>query len=409
MFGKRLDIYSFVFATVIGIIFYFILHIWLQLHQFIILLTLWSVMVAYVIAICYIPAMRLRMDQAGDNAYYLGLIFTLISMAFALYDFGTVVSNNGATELDMSGTQQIIANFGIALGTTILGIFLRIILNQMRIDPSEFEHASRLELAEAAAKVKANLSSMTIDFGLFYDEIRQRSSDVINTINNNALNTMQAFNQSLERASYELIASVQTVSEKMIASATKTSTDMILLSDKTQNEIFTKTRELTSLLGETAQSTMYAASKLNNIEAPPLKFSRRLEQVTALLETMGNKTENITTNMHDTALSANTILETLSSASQTMQDVTNSIRNSHATVINNIEISAEKFTNVLDTVADRFREERYSLLQLQEQSSRTIRESSIAHEAAITVLNRLTDVTRQISNVIDNSHNYKKQ
>src|SRR5437868_5291556 len=33
------------------------------------------------------PAFRLREDRAGDGAYYLGFLFTLVSLSFALWEF----------------------------------------------------------------------------------------------------------------------------------------------------------------------------------------------------------------------------------------------------------------------------------------------------------------------------------
>lgn len=58
---------------------------------------------------------RLRADQAGDNCYYLGLIYTLTSLAYAIFLFDPA---NTAT--------TIVQGFGIALLTTIMGLVLRV-------------------------------------------------------------------------------------------------------------------------------------------------------------------------------------------------------------------------------------------------------------------------------------------
>ena len=62
---------------------------------------------------------RLRSDQAGDNCYYLGLIYTLSSLAYAIFFFDP--SNTATT---------IVQGFGIALATTVLGLVLRVFFNQ---------------------------------------------------------------------------------------------------------------------------------------------------------------------------------------------------------------------------------------------------------------------------------------
>lgn len=97
---------------------------------------------------------RLRYDQAGDNCYYLGFIYTLVSLAVALYAF----SGNSAVAVD-----QIVKDFGIALATTLVGVTLRVLLHQMREDPHDVEDAARRELSEAASRVTGHLGSMIRD------------------------------------------------------------------------------------------------------------------------------------------------------------------------------------------------------------------------------------------------------
>src|ERR1700675_1875280 len=95
---------------------------------------------------------RLRDDQSGDNLYYMGFLFTLTSLAVSLYQF----SSDGSAE-------QIVQNFGIAIGSTIAGITLRIFFNQMRRDPVEVEHTARLELANASRRLRRELDSTVIE------------------------------------------------------------------------------------------------------------------------------------------------------------------------------------------------------------------------------------------------------
>ena len=85
--STRLDVIAFVAAFLAGIIGYFILR-YFAASQLLITIVLVGSMVLYVVGVWIVPRLRVRLDQAGDNAYYLGLLFTLGSMAFALYDFG---------------------------------------------------------------------------------------------------------------------------------------------------------------------------------------------------------------------------------------------------------------------------------------------------------------------------------
>lgn len=109
---------------------------------------------------------RLRYDQAGDNCYYLGFIYTLVSLGVALYE---VSSSDRQT--------QIIQDFGVALATTLVGVTLRVILHQVREDPIDVEEAARLELGHSARRVAAQLGSTLSDVVSFrvrtQDELKQ--------------------------------------------------------------------------------------------------------------------------------------------------------------------------------------------------------------------------------------------
>ena len=114
---------------------------------------------------------RLRDDQSGDNLYYMGFLFTLTSLAVSLYQFSAAGS-----------AEQIVQNFGIAIASTIAGITLRIMFNQMRRDPVETEATSRLELAEASRRVKRELESSIIEFGYFRRMTQQSIADMLDEV-----------------------------------------------------------------------------------------------------------------------------------------------------------------------------------------------------------------------------------
>src|SRR5258708_1449652 len=126
------------------------------------------IMVAYALVLGLARLFRLRDDQSGDNLYYMGFLFTLTSLAVSLYQF----SSAGSAE-------QIVQNFGIAIGSTIAGITLRIFFNQMRRDPVEVEQAARLELADASRREKRELESNVVQFRTFRRGRKHRITDAI--------------------------------------------------------------------------------------------------------------------------------------------------------------------------------------------------------------------------------------
>jgi methyl-accepting chemotaxis protein len=125
-----------------------------------------ALLVLYALSVYWIPRFRLREDQAGDNCYYLGFLFTLVSLAHALVSF-----------VRAGGTEKIVEDFGIALATTIFGLVLRVAFNQMRQDPVEIEREARLELAEAAQRLRSELDQSVLEMNSFRRSTQQSIAD----------------------------------------------------------------------------------------------------------------------------------------------------------------------------------------------------------------------------------------
>src|SRR6516164_2374347 len=123
-------------------------------------------MIGYAVLIWSARSLRLRDDQAGDNLYYMGFLFTLTSLGVSLYQFNAA-----------HAAEDIVQNFGIAIGSTITGIALRVVFNQMRVDPIEIEHMMRLELAEAARRMRRELDSSVVEFGYVRRSAHQAAAD----------------------------------------------------------------------------------------------------------------------------------------------------------------------------------------------------------------------------------------
>lgn len=140
----------------------------------------------------FLPRLRLRDDQTGDNLYYMGFLFTLASLAASLYQF----TADGSAE-------QIVQSFGIAIGSTIAGVALRVFFSQMRRDPVEVERDARLELAEAARRVRNELDATVMEMSNF----QRATTHVIN----DGFNSVQA---NVDRISQDLVKSIQKTVEE---------------------------------------------------------------------------------------------------------------------------------------------------------------------------------------------------
>src|SRR6266567_5817094 len=155
-------------------------------------------MIAYAMLISLARGVRLRDDQAGDNLYYMGFLFTLTSLGVSLYQFSAT-----------RAAEEIVQNFGIAIASTIAGIGLRVIFNQMRRDPIEVERTMRLELAEAARRVRRELDSSVVEFAYFRRNAQQSAADSFNHITERFDDIVAKLLASLEEVTAKLSGPVE--------------------------------------------------------------------------------------------------------------------------------------------------------------------------------------------------------
>lgn len=126
--------------------------------------TLWSAVPPVAMLVLYAwvvhgqPYFRLHPDRLGDNCYYMGFIFTLASLAFALMQLETQDGSARASLLD-----SLIGNFGIALFSTIAGIALRVFFIQFRREIEDEEEQIRQDLQSVATRLKDQLSLAVLD------------------------------------------------------------------------------------------------------------------------------------------------------------------------------------------------------------------------------------------------------
>ena len=81
-----------------------------------------GIMFYYIYTIRQEQVETLSMEQKADSVYYMGFIFTLVAMTASL----VALANSDDLRFN-----TVVANFGLALGTTILGLTVRIIWLQM--------------------------------------------------------------------------------------------------------------------------------------------------------------------------------------------------------------------------------------------------------------------------------------
>ena len=239
---------------------------------------------------------RLRDDQAGDNLYYMGFLFTLTSLAVSLYQF----SSAGSAE-------QIVQNFGIAIASTISGIALRILFNQMRRDPVEVEATARLELAEASRRVKRELESAILEFGYFRRTTQQSMGDAVDEVRESMDKVRGLFAGEVERLA-------AAAGQPLEATNQRSAETLDHLNERTV-QILDVSRQLVQEGEQLARSTTnvvkaidFMLAKLSALQMPDRatdgKLAPMIQSLTQAVNSLGQSTEaqakNIETNLKHT-------------------------------------------------------------------------------------------------------------
>jgi hypothetical protein len=373
-----LDVAVFAVAFLLGIGSYIVLKAGLgNRSQVLVTGALVGVMLLYAVVVMSVPRLRVRMDQAGDNSYYLGLLFTLTSMAFALYDFRTMTQGGASS----AGVQQIISNFGIALATTIVGILLRVVLHQMRVDPADLEAVTRIELTEAAERLRTTLDSITNDVGRFHLEVRQRSNDLAAELVSAGSKTMTDLGQQASVAMTKLVVDTEAAHQ----------------------EALTSTTALTQALTGVTNETLAAVVKLRAVEPPPLMLSRRLNNVATALEKVALESERMSEALSKAQQSSVRTTEVTERVATTLDTLTREAKDEHTRLTERLQKATTDFTESLTPLGASLRSVFKDLSDLENQSKRAADESVKAGQGSVEVLSQLTRLARGLTDVLKSS------
>ncbi|HYC02402.1 MAG TPA: hypothetical protein VED40_03870 [Azospirillaceae bacterium] len=220
------------------------------------------VMLAYTGYVWFTKRFRLREDQAGDNAYYLGLLYTLTSLSYALYLFGR----------NPDAIDDIISNFGIALITTIVGVGLRVMFAQKREDPVEIEREARLELANAASQLRQELLT---------------ASGALNTFR-------QATEQSIAEAMRELKAITEKALRENVDTFSSVAKDLTTRVGASLEEHTVHAQKLSQASGRTVMAVEKLVQRVEEIAPAPDLLERKVvphfDEVDAIIARMSART-----------------------------------------------------------------------------------------------------------------------
>jgi hypothetical protein len=204
-------------------------------------------MLAYAAHVGLSRRYRLRADRAGDSLYYLGFLYTMVSLAYSLYEFG-----HGG------GTESVVTNFGVALTTTILGLTLRVFFQQLRDDPFDVEREVQADLNDAAREFRFQLLSAVNDLGGLRLAVTQSVTEATTATSKAAVQAMGAVADTFRAAVTDMVDSLKENHEALRAQqeATRASVERV------------------------GQAVDRLAQKLDALDVPAAAMKARLDSLT---------------------------------------------------------------------------------------------------------------------------------
>ncbi|MBI2254752.1 MAG: hypothetical protein HYU58_09050 [Proteobacteria bacterium] len=251
-----------------------------------------AMILGYALLVAATPVLRIRDDQLADNCYYLGFLYTLMSLAYALYQYALTKS-----------IEVIVSNFGVALASTIVGVVARVFINQARRDVLETERDARIELAEAVVRMRVEVDDAVLALSSFCRNARQAAEEQIRA-------TAEESNKALEEG-------VKRVGEA--------STAVLERIEEAFREFRDHATTLNQTSGETVKAIRSLLNRIEKIDAPSDLVSRRLEpalQATeAIAARLRQKLQDDEALLGDFAIKSRDLMSTISEAMNRVSDV----------------------------------------------------------------------------------------
>lgn len=318
-------------------------------------------MITYASIAWYGGMFRLHPDRLGDNCYYMGFLFTLASLTAALLEVQ-------ARPVEARGTllEALIGNFGIALLSTIVGIALRVVFIQMRREVEEIEDQVRLELQEAAARLKDQLGMAVIDMESFRLRTQQVLAERLNETSASFAELQRQQAESLQQAAEaehvaadkfaatigaaaESLSATLQRAETAMAAQLQTATDALAnvhqriatnleSAAELQNAVAAR---LSAMTGTAVEGIETLIRRIEAVEVPPDLLVRQIDAARERIAALVVSLEDIVT--ADRARQAQFIRAT-EQVAEHMRDIVSAVAAAH------IEASAEHLHRAVETM-----------------------------------------------------------
>ena len=206
----------------------------------------------------------LSMEKASDNAYYLGLIFTLLSLFRTLIFFD---------ETETSLRISIVSDFATALLSTIAGVICRTMLQQMSNDPGDVELAARQELSKSLNQLRHRLADFLQYTNVLNSVTRTTFEEISENTRSSLEETSRHASMQMKRVAEEMTALAD--SYKQIVEAPQLLENNLSNLVASTEEFGNATREITQIQRQFNEQMAHTSTEVKEI-IESLKFDKQI-------------------------------------------------------------------------------------------------------------------------------------
>ncbi len=323
-----------------------------------------------------------------DNCYYLGLLFTLVSLIYSLITL--FLLNSGADDVARR-THNLIGSFGIALFSTFLGILLRILLLQSsavgtvvgsrKFKLSEWQDELRTQahadLNEAAFRLRHELTQTIADMNIFRIAVIQAANETTQHVNK----TRDAMTDQVEQVTEKQAEILSTLSAAVVAKLAETV-------DRITASVNTLKRPLDALAAAQTEQA-------RKIHATTEKVTDGGEKLAASIQSVLEPLQDIIGNLQSTNQGIQTIslnYEALNSSLQQSVKFFGGIRTETEQSANALTAATEDFSRSLTKVTPQYTRQFAELVtKLREESEQWQLMTTKVRTSLVQAVEKLTD------------------
>lgn len=218
-----------------------------------------NTLVAFMVAYAVLVGLILRQyqdDRTADNVYYLGFVYTLISIIASLLHF---TSGTDVTE--------IVRNFGLAAATTVAGVALRIALTLLRREPSASAEAATADAADISGRLGSQLRLLEKAVDDFRAAIAKEAGESFTAVRTAVAGHAEELGKSLNSIADQTVGPIRVVADGLRAGVAEIGATAVSIAIAGR-EVIAGAEAVKEGMGRLAQTADQASSSLSALRDP---------------------------------------------------------------------------------------------------------------------------------------------